>query len=391
MRKYTLLITITLFIFGCASKKYNPEIEPYVKFLKSHKQSGVDYILSLYDKYDIVVFGEREHPEMGQYDFLKKLISSEKFIDGVGDIYIEIGGVNMLPRFDELLLGDIPADSVELGKKIAAIQRDASLYGLWNPYSYYYFLYTVAEINRDLPADKKIRVIPVDVPVDWSEINNLEDYGRWADHGYRDSVMAANAVYRYKESSREKALVIMNSYHAQFNTDKMGPVGNRFMSWFVPGTGKKVANVKMHSTTVPFYDDYGSTGLINHGKWDAAFIYTDADDIGFNFEGSPFGEDNFDFHVGIDTDLQYKDVYTGMIYLPLEGRVSIRNYPGFIDEQAMPGIVNRLSMFLPEITPDFIDETFNNSMVMRDFEEFSDRDGLVDYPELRDSIYRWLE
>lgn len=288
-------------------------------------------MLSLYDKYDIVVWGEREHAEMEQYYFIEKLISSDKFIEEVGDIYIEIGGAHLKPRFDELVLGEIPSDSIELSRKIIALQQDASYHVLWSKYSYYYFLYTVCEINRDLPTDKKIRIFPVDIPLDWSKIDTAEEYDKNVPTllMVRDSIMSANAVNFYKNSDRSKALVIMNTIHSQNNVDKIEGVGNWFMSYFVRSVGKPVANVLVHTNGIHLWDYSIPNQLISGGKWDAAFISQGIEDAGFDFEGSPFGEDKFDFNVDIDTDLKYKDVYTGLIYLPMENGCLFSDFPVF--------------------------------------------------------------
>jgi hypothetical protein len=47
---------------------YKEEIAPYVDFLKKQNQNPVDYVMGLFDKYDMVILCERHHAENTQYN-----------------------------------------------------------------------------------------------------------------------------------------------------------------------------------------------------------------------------------------------------------------------------------------------------------------------------------
>lgn len=47
---------------------YDSALDPYVDFLKEQTTSAKDYILGLFDDYDIVILCERNHRDMTQYD-----------------------------------------------------------------------------------------------------------------------------------------------------------------------------------------------------------------------------------------------------------------------------------------------------------------------------------
>jgi hypothetical protein len=62
--------------------------------------------------------------------------------------------------------------------------------------------------------------------------------------------------------------------------------------------------------------------LIQGGKWDASFALARKENLGFNFENSPFGKDYFDFFPYTKHSFSYQDVFTGFIfYLPIEKHV----------------------------------------------------------------------
>lgn len=41
--------------------------------------SAVDYVFELFEKYDIVILGERDHRDMSQYQFVSEIISDRRF------------------------------------------------------------------------------------------------------------------------------------------------------------------------------------------------------------------------------------------------------------------------------------------------------------------------
>lgn len=64
---YVFALLISFIINTNAQLVVPDEIAPYVNFLKQQKLTAKDYLLSLFDRYDIVVFSERIHDELTQY------------------------------------------------------------------------------------------------------------------------------------------------------------------------------------------------------------------------------------------------------------------------------------------------------------------------------------
>lgn len=56
--------------------------------------------MGLFDRYDVVILGERDHRDTTQYDLIEQIMSDPRFIDQVGLIMTEIGVYNMTGTVD---------------------------------------------------------------------------------------------------------------------------------------------------------------------------------------------------------------------------------------------------------------------------------------------------
>ena len=83
----------------------SPKIEEYVDFINDCNTSPVDYVMGLFDRYDVVILGERDHRDTTQYDLIEQIMSDPRFIDQVGLIMTEIGVYNMTGTVDCIVNG----------------------------------------------------------------------------------------------------------------------------------------------------------------------------------------------------------------------------------------------------------------------------------------------
>jgi len=172
--------------------------------------------------------------------------------------------------------------------------------------------------------------------------------------GQRDKIVADNAAAKFNEiqkppGSQKKALVIMNYRHAftHFRLERGGKVRNienmtGFLMAACPG---KVANVMINATglIIGGRDNPAGATAIQNGKWDAAFAVAGNPSLGFDFKGSPLGDDPFDyFPFPIPVSYTYQDVFTGFVfYKPLsEHRMSF-GVPGLLDPEFTAELVRR--------------------------------------------------
>ncbi len=321
-------------------------IKPYVRFLKKQKTSPVDYVIGLFDKYDVVVLCERAHPEMTQYDFIFNIVKDPRFINKAGMVFTEIGQKGMQQYLDNFMNTDCLSDS-HVKEHILQITRNSAVHPAWTNYNWYQFIERLYKLNRTLPPEKRVRYYFTDSPVDWQAIKNQKDYLEY-EHKYvwhRDSLMAQTVIDVMKgrnatDSVHKKCLVIMNYRHAFELTDRDPDVGrDNTFEYIKDAFGDKAVNVMINTRVITIFPPAG-------GLWEEAFEKTGNKPAGFDFRGSPFGADNFDMFPwdiamsGIFGSrspsagglLRYRDVFTGFVFInPAEKLYWQQSTPGYFD------------------------------------------------------------
>lgn len=331
--RFTIFPLILLMMIHCQSEpkapynKYHQALDPYVHFLENAQKDPVDYVMGLYEKVDIVILCERAHPEVTQYDLIYRLVSDPRFIDDVGHVFTELGTSTLAENIDGYLKSG-SLNEKEAETKLLFIYRNEGFHPVWNNSNFYEFLKKLRLLNTSLPDGKKINLHFSDMPFNWEGMTQ-DKYQEFRNTlSQRDRIMANQIIQKFSEirqsnQARKKALVIMNFRHA-FNDRFEKPRGNkgdnvgRYIFEVFP---EITANVMINSVRIML----GSTDQdvimapIQDGKWDAAFAAVGNPDVAFDFESSPFGQDEFDFYPVRKEGLTYQDVFTGFIFhMPLE-------------------------------------------------------------------------
>lgn len=194
-------------------------ISAYVSFLEK-QQDAKDYIFKLFEKNDFVILCEREHPEMTQYDFLIDLISDERFVKNVGNVFTEVGTRSQQINLDSLMNIDDLTDN-ELDKKLCKILQDYSDFPIWANTNYYNYLKNLYFLNQTLQKNKRISNYFTDIEWNWDEITSTSDYNESIRSNFltRDKEMAELVITKYEQilysdQERKKCLVIMNYRHS---------------------------------------------------------------------------------------------------------------------------------------------------------------------------------
>lgn len=356
---------------------YAQEILPYVKFLE-HQKSAKEYILSLFEQYDIVVLCERDHAEITQYEFIQNLISDPRFIRNGGNIFIESCAENYKARIDSLLFSEGLSDSL-VREKALAINRDMSFWPFWNVSNIVPFFTHIYNTNQSLDRDSKLEVYPIDRTFNWNEIKKTSQIDKFDQtEGLRDSIMAANtAKYLPGIFARgEKVLIIENNEHAFRHHPGV------YLDHLMKMTTHPVANVFIHCLAATDSWRKEKYALINGGKWDAAFSAADRD-FGFDFAGSPFGSDHFDLVFDIPSKYSYGDIFTGMIYYkPITEFVWSWGVPGVLSGGFDKELVRRHKIFGNKITL----KKIKKSLSRVDIETYKNY-----YPRYKKAIQQYLK
>lgn len=295
----------------------------YVNFLKKQKTSPVDYVIGLFDKYDIVVLCERAHPEMTQWDFIYDVIRNPKFINKVGNVFTEYGQVGMQDYINKFMATD-SLDANEIHKRIIHIMHNMPVWPSWTNFNLYKYLDRLYHLNQTLLPENRIQHHFTDAAVDWSAIKTKNDYKNYQEKFImvRDEIMAKTIIVEMNKLSktsikRPKCLVVMNYRHAMDLTDRLPDVKRVNTYEFLKDSfGNRAANVLINSSILTLVP-------IANGVWDAAFEKNGNKQLGFNFQGSPFGFSMFELYPinffrnvsKLNSSLRYRDVFTGFVFI----------------------------------------------------------------------------
>jgi hypothetical protein len=351
---FCLLTAVLISAWGDPSQfSHKSQLKPYVEFLRIQKTSAKHYILRLFDDHDIVILCERDHRDITQYELFLSIIEDNRFIDSVANIFTEIGVGTLNPELNNFLHRQrLSTDAVKL--MVMDFQRDCSIFPIWDKPNFSFFVHRLYELNQRLAQEKKVNLYPSDMPFDWHtmSVDRLKDF--WDRIRTRDSVIASQIIRKFDEISRspakrKKALVIMNYRHA-FGHRFEHPVGvkpDNVGRYLFERYGERVANVfvNYHAILPGSTDRKAVAAAIQNGKWDAAFKALQLTDVGFSFDGSPFGEDQFDIWP-LKQHFKYKDVFDGFVfYKPVDEHLLVVGIPGIIDSVFAPEILRRYALY----------------------------------------------
>ena len=330
MKKRFIGLTFFLISMLAFCQKTNPELTKYVDFLEKQNVSAKDYVLNLFKKYDIVVLCERHHGEMTQYDLIYDIVSSPYFEKYVGNIFTEVGAVDQRKNIQNFINSKFKNQKEKTEKQLD-IYRNIS-FELWEKTNFYDFIGKLSSLNSTLSKNKKINLFVSDKRnPNKIETQSLDEFKKYFKSN-RDEIMAQNIIKTFdsiqKKSKRKKALVIMNYRHAfskSFYNDERNTgailkekYGRNFANILI-NNACPTNQVKDDEKDKPKVFQNMTEVLIQDGKWDASFKIAKIENVGFDFQGSPFGKDYFDFFSYTNHKENYQDIFTGFIfYLPIE-------------------------------------------------------------------------
>lgn len=292
----------------------NIALSPYVDFLQKQNVSAKNYILSQFHTHDIVILCERLHPEFTQYELIADVLADKYFIENVGILFTEIGCSNLSDRMNKMFSRNFNSEAVN--DSILEYCRNASFFPIWENYNYYFLLKTLYKINSSLSLQRKIQYFPSDMPFNWQSITNTAEYDKFfITTRNRDSIIASQIFERYdklKMIGKTKALIILNYRHAfnnNFYAEFPGKIFKENVAYYLfQKYHEKVSNIMLNNINIDMQ------GLLQEGKWDAAFSKSNKNNIGFDFVETQFGNDHFDYWDATAHTFQYQDIFNGFVY-----------------------------------------------------------------------------
>ncbi|MGI6320502.1 MAG: hypothetical protein ACOXZK_05990 [Bacteroidales bacterium] len=343
----TFLIVLGFCTAVLAQTLPNDSIKPYVDFLNSKTfLSPKEYVLKSFEDKDIVVLCERVHAEIKQYEMIVDILKDERF---TGNIYTEVGVFNAGNEINEFLLEENLSDG-EIKEHLLKILRNLDMFSLWPNYNFYYLLENIYLINQQRGLTEKIKLIPLDVVFSWDSIKCDEQYNMFYEMLEpqnnlppvidRNAIMAKHFIRKYYmekyyNPNKQKALVIMNTYHAYTRIPSYLPLPTEPNLY---STAEYIYKTYPNSTKGILINGISNLWeLVANGKWDAAFRFTGNKNIGFDMKNTPFGKTQFDMYnfggTAYET-VNFEYIFDGMVfYEPIENFEEVVGIPGIFDDK----------------------------------------------------------
>lgn len=379
--KKTFLFCLLL-CFPAAVLCQRAEVKPFIEFLEKQQTSPVDYLMGLFEKYDIVVLGERLHPEMTQYELIEQIIADQRFISNVGNIFTEVGITNKTEELNMLLRRRFRSEE-KFRKELRKLYRDLDFNDIWNYTNYWNLLNFIHNLNMSLPDSSTIYHGLTDMAFDWNKYTTQQQYEIWnrmvSRGDFREVQMAYNFISLFntlpprRDGKPKKALVIMNSPHCyQKYTRLYGDLVTFFPSLVAEVYPGRIANVLINTDNFRHKElNY----LVAGGIWDAAFRYHGNPNVGFDFNGSPFGDTPFDNYDKPKEGTTYKNIFTGFVfYKPIEQWISGYGIPDVFDKKSIPELARRYYIQEGEMPNDkTLKEIIDDYNTVKYYDYFTDR------------------
>ena len=294
-----------------------PEKACYLKNIRQYKEDPFNYVMKLFDNYDIVILSERMHHEYTQWEFFSEIILNDTFAAKVQNVFTEVGNTEIQEQLDSYMNTHFSTEE-DLQRATAAIAREGAVWPLWNNTNIYDFILNLYRFNQSRDSANKINLFFTDY-ADWNKVNNPARWDSLYRSSARDSIMAYNVINQYENLTTKKCLLITNTRHAW-------KYGMNEASYIFKKYPEKTAVVWINCTAQLLYPAMnGTLDEAAHKIQDSIWA--------IDFKNCPLGNTHFDlFPSHILNNLTYKDFFAGMIYCkhPNDWILS-ENYPFILD------------------------------------------------------------
>jgi hypothetical protein len=321
----------------------------FIKYLKKNGVSPKEFIMRQISQYRLVIYGEL-HRRKVSWDLMQSVISSSDFSKYVGTIFLElsIDGQEYIDRFFY---------SKDKNPEIILNMFRNEELGGWNDKGMYEFILKLWDINKELPIEKKLKIITTDTPKPFYKkgINVIDDYRDYSKSRiyFRNNNMA-DKIEQYLKTSQDKrnCFFIVGYDHAWKSQADIKGANPQNPDRRTAGAilteklfAKNVFSIFTHS---PIITNRGVVNsLIRNGLFDYIFTQVGNKPIAFDLKDNPFGEEPFDASESrFNSELgNYSDCFDGYIFLqPLEAEESDYYLPELYTREFIKEIKRRASI-----------------------------------------------
>lgn len=338
MKKIALSFVLSVFVFSCvyAQTRVHPKLRPYVDALNEKGREPVHFILNKLDTYDLIIFDDALHVAVEPFEFYQELIKNADFQKRVKYVFLEAVSVNEQPALDAYF--NSKTDHVEL--LFPAFQDDFSGTG-WPYKTYFDLLHSIWKVNATLPAQNRFKVIAVNAPTYWREMNTPKDVDlfRLSLQGNDDTMYKIILSYLHNFKSGDKGIFLTNTRHAYKGIKSRD---NKYYwdcgTFFHQQNPEKTYSVHFHNISLSFQGkrkvDHNTPkttqGLervvvkwvrMENGLWDSAFKEFGNTPVALDMKDTPFGRAHYigNHMLNVAPGQTMYDAYDALIFLaPVE-------------------------------------------------------------------------
>ena len=165
---------------------------------------AIDGVINALQVHQLVAITD-PHGNAGMQDFLRRLFADPRFPDVVNDVVVEAGNARYQALVDDYVNGGA-VDEYALAEAWlnTTVPNQISADIEW--------FRQLRRINASRPADRRLRILLGDPPIDWSKVQTRADHFTWL--AQRDSYPAAVIQTQVLGKGR-KALIVYGQLHFQ--------------------------------------------------------------------------------------------------------------------------------------------------------------------------------
>jgi hypothetical protein len=204
LTKFLLFITILSLNLNSFAQFVRKSSTPNIGLKEPKAVDPIAGILKLFESRPLVALDEGGHHTAQTHTFFRTLVQDSRFPEKVNDILVEFGNCKYQDVMDRYINGEtVPLEQLQL-----VWRETTQVYVFDNPV-YRQFFETVRNVNLKLPKNKRLRVLLGDPAIDWSKVNNFDD---WIKQANRDT-NAAQIIEREVLKKKRKAILIYGGTH----------------------------------------------------------------------------------------------------------------------------------------------------------------------------------
>ncbi len=325
---------ILLSLCSYSQTQYNEKLEPYLNALKEKGKEPIQFILDKLEVHDLIIFDDALHTAVEPFEFYLKLIKNESFQKKTRFIFLEAVSVNQQPALDAYFESEVN----DLKLLYSAFQNDFSGTG-WPYKTYFDLLQTIWEINSTLSCQNRFKVIAVNAPTYWNEINTPKDVDLFRLSLIGNDYTMYKIICSYLRNFKfgEKGIFLTNTRHAykriKNRENKYYWNCGTFFYFHNPGKsysirfhninlsllGKKDSDLERTKTTEGLESVVTKWVRMEDGLWDCAFEAYGNIPIAFDIKDTPFGESEYigNHMLNVAPGQTMYDAYDALIFLKL--------------------------------------------------------------------------